>query len=766
MSDPLTASLPSHGSLEQASEALQHSEALEQLRKDISNVPELQSLLPALQGHTPKSENEDHLSFACLFNTIRQLPEFEERYQKDVPDQFKGLIEAYAAATPQEPIPITDPNVLCNMDSASPLPHSHVLHSPEVISEVSKLASYYPSAAAAPEPRPRWSESLPLPSEPLPLPSDPPQPSGPLPQPSIPLPPSPMFHHLMTSMSKKLQSHPGVLEGDGKPMKWIPKLEFQNWGLTVTNTPSDTFVARTEVGLCNLVQWASQKKKRVRVAGYRHTWTDFYSSDDEVLVMLLPIEALTEIPSAEPTMQEIQKNSDLVGIKVASSLGTTEKAKTALCTVKAGTTNEMFRRWCLENRCWALPINIIMVEITFGGSNGPICHGSGFSTTTLSDLVAEFHYVDPKGIMRSVSDPEELRAASGCFGLLGICTAVTLRLDAMAMAVMNPVKLPVPLAIPPPPGFQVPWQISMEGITEEKLKKAQEEFERRCEEEYYLEWFWFPLTSKVWVNTWKKVEASTTTLSPYPTAVDAAIQWAQGWAAQVLISSKPFKWLSGWSQTFLLAHTALSQLPDLPKPEHAINTLVSEALHFRRGVQNMRCLDSEWEIPISESAKSPGKRNYGQIQQAWWDAIKLFYDREDYAMRLTLEMRLTGGSQVLLAPQRGNDLGTISIEVITTLNTPPKDWASFLQAIADKWTNYCDKDGVLVNARPHWAKEWKGLTVHGQPIETYLRETAYKDAIPEFRAAIAAITKARDSSIEETRERFGNPLLERMLFTT
>jgi hypothetical protein len=220
--------------------------------------------------------------------------------------------------------------------------------------------------------------------------------------------------------------------------------------------------------------------------------------------MLLPLKALTELPAYCPSMQEIQETSDLVGIEVVPfPVGTPDDAKSTLCTVKAGTTNEMFRAWCLENRRWCLPFNTIIVEVTMGGSNASICHGAGLSTTTLSDLVAEFHYIDPNGQKQSISDPEQLRAASGCFGLLGICTAVTLRLDAMAMAVMHPVKLPLLLAIPPPPGYKIPDAIDMEGITQERLEEARQDFVRRCEEDYYLEWFWFPLTNKVWVNGWK-----------------------------------------------------------------------------------------------------------------------------------------------------------------------------------------------------------------------------------------------------------------------
>ena len=192
---------------------MQHSDALAQLHQAISKVHELKPLLPALQRHTPKSENEDHLSFASLFNAIRRLPEFEEQYQKDVPDVIKGLIQAYAEATPHDPTPITDRNVLANMASASPLPHSHVLHSPDVISEVSKLTSLYTGV----EPQPQGPQA-----EPLPLPSDP------LPPPSIPIPPSSMFHSFMSLILEKVQPHPQVMEGDGKEMQWVSKLEFQN----------------------------------------------------------------------------------------------------------------------------------------------------------------------------------------------------------------------------------------------------------------------------------------------------------------------------------------------------------------------------------------------------------------------------------------------------------------------------------------------------------------------------------------------------------
>lgn len=237
-----------------------------------------------------------------------------------------------------------------------------------------------------------------------------------------------------------------------------------------------------------------------------------------------------------------------------------------------------------------------------------------------------------------------------------------------------------------------------------------------------------------------------------------------------------WKNLGGYQQAFLFGLATLAALPNVTEPNDKISTYVSEALHFRRGIQNFRVWDTEWEIPIP--TQSNGKRDYNTVQRAWlapfnlihhtyiscrWDGISAIYSRPDAPVRVALEMRLTGSSNVLLAPQRGNDLGTVSIEVLTTLTTPEKDWRSFCQQVADLWTSYTDEKGQPLNARPHWAKQWEGLSVRGKPIAKYLKEDAFADAFVEFRKTIGMITQRRGSNLKETRERFGNKLLDDLL---
>jgi hypothetical protein len=187
-------------------------------------------------------------------------------------------------------------------------------------------------------------------------------------------------------------------------------------------------------------------------------------------------------------------------------------------------------------------MNRMQVEITFGGSNAPICHGAGITTSTLSDLVVEVEYVDPQGNIQTVNDPDELRAASGCFGLLGVVLSITLRVDKMQTAVMQPRKIPVQLAIPPPPNYRVPSQIDMSRFSRKDLQNAQKAFQDAVENQYYVEWFWFPFQHEVWVNVWTRTEIKSTgsesvpgcsnlcgkradKLGPYPSNFQAALQW-------------------------------------------------------------------------------------------------------------------------------------------------------------------------------------------------------------------------------------------------
>ena len=279
-------------------------------------------------------------------------------------------------------------------------------------------------------------------------------------------------------------------------------------------------------------------------------------------------------------------------------------------------------------------------------------------------------------------------------------------------------------------------------------------------------WFWFTYQKKVWVNTFNTTPDPTNATN-YPDDANVFLQWIQGWLGGVITSSKFFNALPGYWQSQLLASLGMAALPptlgETKTPTY--KTLLPDALHFRRGVQNMRVRDLEFQIPLPARKDDPTKPDFGVVQRAWWDVINLVYknadDKEDPSspMRLTLEMRIMGSSDVLMAPQRGNDLGTLSIEILTLPDAVADDeWAGFAQEVTDLWMSYGG------NVRPHWAKEWERFTFKGQEARKYLKEVAYREEIPEFKAALAKIGESQGWTLGELQKRFSNDLWDKLIF--
>jgi hypothetical protein len=498
-------------------------------------------------------------------------------------------------------------------------------------------------------------------------------------------------------LRSRRREHPYLREADGSPVQYVDRAEFRNWGRTVRNTPAVTFIPRTRHGVREIVRWARAHNKTVRAAGYRHTWSDVFSADGHVLISMLPRDVVEHLPASEPP---IDPRNELQGIRVVGTVHEGGVTK-ALCRIGAATTNEQFRQWCVDERggasAWAVPLNVIMVEITWGGSNAPICHGAGLRHRTLSDLVAEVEFVNARGDLQTVSDPALLRAAAGCFGLLGIVTSLTLKLDKMSYATLQPRSPRLALAVPPPAGFRVPRAVDMRGISRADLDHARSRFVAQCEQAYYAEWFWFPYQERAWVNCWRN-DGARADAQTYPSEQETQAE-ELGTYLIGLQMNNTFRRLPGRKQAELFGTVAMAGLPS----DVSIVTPVSDALHFRRGIQNFRVRDMELEIPIPPRADDRTRADWSICQRAWWDVIRNVYGRADAPLRVTLEMRVMGGSDITMAPQHGNSLGTCAIEILTNELTPHRQWTRFKQDIANLWTSYKDPSGRGLNVRPHWA---------------------------------------------------------------
>ncbi|KAF8457336.1 hypothetical protein BDZ91DRAFT_838151 [Kalaharituber pfeilii] len=584
------------------------------------------------------------------------------------------------------------------------------------------------------------------------------------------IPPSPAAKHHFKHMESAGQDPPSrwwlnarqgtspIIYEDAagtKVMKVHVSAAFSNWGLTVSNTPSYTFVPTTVLGLSNLVKWAKKSGKRVRGGGYRHTWADLYSQDGEVLVSMLDLATVTTVP--DPTVllpSQTFPGNELKVIEILDKdIG---KAGKKWVRIGAAVTNEELRRWAVGRREWTLPLNILMVEITFGGSTTPMCHGGGIRHPTLSDLIRSVEYIDANGMPRTLTDPTLLKTAAGSLGLLGIVTHVTLEMDKMTYAIMKPKKVPTMLAIPPPVEYieqgKVPVPLRKPGVTSAQLEEARRRWEQCALNDYYSEWFWFPYQKEMFVQCWNNTD-DPTGASAYPTPPDVFLQWIQGWLGGVMNDSILFRALPGLWQAVIMGSLAHHmQPPQLPGVNEEIRTTLPDAIHFRRGTQNMRVRDLELEIPLLASSAAPTRPDLKLVQKACSNEDGT--GNEDDGR----ESDSSGAAE-------GNKLGTASIEVLTTMAAVADGtWHGYVQRVADLWMGLRDRQGRKLNIRPHWSKEWDGMIVEGRPWRDHLKYVSYKEQIPEFKKQLASIGAQQGWTLADVEARFSCPLLDFLFF--
>ncbi len=107
--------------------------------------------------------------------------------------------------------------------------------------------------------------------------------------------------------------------------------------------------------------YAKQNNLRVRCGGYRHSWSNTFSQNEEIFISLLPIVQVTNLPdpiSIRPTGQ-VDKPTELNDIVLLPE--NKEAPLKRLCRLGVAVTNEEFRLWAIKNG-WTLPVDVILVE--------------------------------------------------------------------------------------------------------------------------------------------------------------------------------------------------------------------------------------------------------------------------------------------------------------------------------------------------------------------------------------------------------------------
>ena len=193
--------------------------------------------------------------------------------------------------------------------------------------------------------------------------------------------------------------------------------------------------------------------------------------------------------------------------------------------------------------------------------------------------------MDANGVLQTIVDQKQLKAAAGCFGLLGIVTHITFELEAMTYAVLKPKKPPITLAIPPLDMKDVPIAL-YKNWTEKDIAAAKADFENRATNDFYAEWFWYTYQSTAWVNSWNPVEDSSGA-KDFPDDAGVFIQWLQCWIGGWFSQTYFFKHIPGHWQAQFLAILGMAVLPPtvFDSDDVVIKTYLPDGLHFFRGVR-------------------------------------------------------------------------------------------------------------------------------------------------------------------------------------
>ncbi|KAG8163928.1 hypothetical protein KVR01_005846 [Diaporthe batatas] len=559
--------------------------------------------------------------------------------------------------------------------------------------------------------------------------------------------------------------------------------EFEGGRHSAENVPQITCFPTTSYGVQEIVKHAKAFDLNVRAAGYGHSWSPMLGRQAQIMISISD-DHKAPVPPNTSCLSVSEQGESPTELNTITFQGPPRAGWSRLVRVGAAVTNEQLRRWCNAQKgklASTMPMNVSMGDITLGGSNATISHGAGRIHPTLSDLVHTIEYIDVNGSIQKLSkdtDPEGMKAASGCFGLLGIVTHITFELNPMAYAVMRPQKLHITEAIPPPPEIridQLPPGLRPEThMTEEQRAKAQAAFEDKARNKFHAEWFWFPYTSKVWVNCWSITDDPEGEVE-YPRDAQVILQWFQTVLARILQVSQAVQYLQHrlpWAQVTLMSTFSFYGMPDITDQQPAVKTKLPNALHFSRASPSIGGLDTEMEIPLLPMSGIPlsetrfrNEIDFSNVQRAWWAAILTAYKYQDTCpQRLPLSMRITGPSQVIMAPYRGHTLGSACIGIQTLENMRGRLWQDYAQEVLDHWMNLKDSRGEYLTTRPHWAKDWYSFKVRGQPMIDYVRQS-YAREIKEFVFRLGQIAKKQGWSMDEARRRFGNDALD-VLFST
>ena len=428
---------------------------------------------------------------------------------------------------------------------------------------------------------------------------------------------------------------------------------WENWGRTARCQPQFSFYPQRVDDLIEIVDFARARGLPIRVAASGHSWSTLVPTDG----VLVYIHGLNQV-----TLDLSDEEHPLVVIESGA-------------TVKE--VNDL-----LEVNGYALPLNVVLESVRFGGLIATGSHGSGWNNPTLSDLVHAVEVVTASGEVRKfeagVDSEDVMNAVRLSLGMFGIMVRITMNVQRSWVVHAHDQRLPI--------------------------ERVFEDFKYLVQSQDNFDLFWWPFCDEIWVKTWKRILNTSITARPRYSRSDKLISD---------IGSRVHNGLIRLAEKQPRLTPPISRFTFKLTPSNGNKVVnIVEAIHYRRAIEytKMGCVEVAFKV-------EPGFENVKWALRQVFKRVKTYARRGDYPMNVVMNVRFINNSNCWLSPAFGEG-HTCYIEILS--RSKPANWKYFSGQVARDWL-------TLPQARPHWAKEFQ----HIPDIIPYLKNS-YGENIARF----------------------------------
>lgn len=491
---------------------------------------------------------------------------------------------------------------------------------------------------------------------------------------------------------------------------------WDNWAGTIEFQPNCYFEPVTMDDLTNALKQAQANGKKVRVVGSGHSWSlgavpgdAPYQPKASVDGYLINIGNMSPENSAQDSYLKAFYFNDSAGTPyVAVPPGTTQ----GWIADNAANVNDLLHQHSNKHAALALASMGPAPDITLGGFIANGCHGTGWEQTTVADLIfgMEVMTVDQNGnvvtkayaVNQELADilnqnkvtkataqasPDTMSALRVGLGALGVITKLVFQLTPMFNVAHLDEYVDLDQIFPP----------SGDTTNLETLVTS-------CD---YIEIFWFPFNTQLWIKRYSKIDAPTQHESKVVDFVWITSELASltggllGDWFKLFPSATPLT-----LQVFFFAMKELMQRElkafnfndDFDKSSDPIVQVRDAYLYQKKYFTNL--LDLSYTVPIVQTGATPAQYDFSKVIDAWNNAlgqIEVMQNDDVYPVNLNVHIRFIKNSDSLLSPanQKAAATHTCYIEFLS-FSQQLDGFADYSQVVGPQWANY----GGL----PHWAK--------------------------------------------------------------